>query len=138
MASWRLAKSLEELRRQVNAKWPKRSRTHDGSIGDAKHASRHSDHNPHVKDGRQGVVTAIDITHDTTHGPTISRLAEALRASRDHRIKYLICNGKICSYTKDPWKWRRYTGTNPHDKHLHVSVRGLKSLYDNTQSWIIT
>lgn len=135
--TWRLAKSLDKLRHQVNARWPHRSKKCDGTIGDAKHASRSSDHNPHVKDGKLGVVTAMDITHDPRHGVDITKLAEALRASRDHRIKYLICNAKICSSMKLPWKWRKYTGSNPHSLHMHVSVRALKSLYDSQEPWSI-
>ena len=34
--AWRLAKSLEKLRSQVNAKHPKRSKASDGAIGDEK------------------------------------------------------------------------------------------------------
>lgn len=135
--SWRLAKSLEELRRQVNVRWPHRSKKSDGTIGDSKHTSRVSDHNPHVKDGKIGVVTALDITHDPSHGPRIASLAEALRASRDHRIKYIICDGRICSFKTQPWKWRKYAGSNPHSAHLHVSVRAIKSLYDDRTPWVI-
>lgn len=62
--AWRLAHSLETLRAQVNAKWPNRSKSSDGSIGDASHSSRLSDHNPDPS----GVVRAIDITHDPLSG----------------------------------------------------------------------
>lgn len=135
--SWRIAKSLEELRTQVNKRAPNRSKASDGSIGDAKHASRSSDHNPHVKDGKTGVVTAIDITHDPAGGCDSYALAQSLIDSRDVRIKYIISNGKIASGADGPsaWVWRPYTGANPHSHHVHISVRAKKELYDGTAPW---
>ena len=59
MSSWRVARAIEQLFVELNAAAPKRSRLSDGTIGDAAHAARTSDHNPWVVDGRgQGVVTA--------------------------------------------------------------------------------
>ena len=58
--AWRLARSLETLRAQINALSPNRSKASDGTIGDAAHSARTSDHNP---DGG-GVVRALDLTHD--------------------------------------------------------------------------
>src|SRR5262245_40047305 len=133
--SWRLAKSLEVLRDQINQIAPARSKSSDGSIGDASHASRDSDHSPWVRDGSTGVVTAIDITNDPVHGVDSEALAEKLRASRDPRIKYIISNRKICSSTQSPWAWRKYTGANPHNHHVHISVKSSKPLYDDTDPW---
>jgi hypothetical protein len=31
--------------------------------------------------------------------------------------------------------WVPYTGSNPHDKHLHLSVRSEPSLYNSTAPW---
>ncbi len=133
--SYRLAKSLSRLRSQVNARWPMRSVKADGWIGDAKHASRKSDHNPHVRDAGIGVVTAIDITHDPASGLHARELAEALAASRDPRIKYIISEGQICSSKQQPWVWRKYKGSNGHYHHVHISVMADKSLYDGEQDW---
>lgn len=60
-------------------------------------------------------------------------------SSRDSRIKYIISNGRIISGTDgpSPWVWRRYTGTNPHSRHVHISVKASKSAYDDTQPWKI-
>jgi hypothetical protein len=66
--AWRPAKSLIQLRDQINQIAPNRSKASDGTIGDAAHASRASDHNPWVREGDAGVVTAIDITHDPDDG----------------------------------------------------------------------
>lgn len=137
--TWRLAKSLEALRNQVNKAWPKRSKAADGSIGDAAHASRSSDHNPWVKDGGAGVVTAIDITHDPKGGCDAGRLADVLVASRDPRIKYIIWNRRIVSGAggPSPWTWRKYTGSNPHSMHVHISAQSSKALYDDAGRWAL-
>lgn len=132
--SYRLAKSLDGLRAQVNARAPKRSKVSDGTIGDTAHASRTSDHNPWVKDGATGVVTALDITHDPAGGCDSYALAQSLIDSRDPRIKYVISNGQIASKAQ-AWTWRKYTGTNPHTRHVHVSVEPQKALFDNTSAW---
>jgi len=132
---WRLAKSLHTLREQVNAWAPKRSKSHDGSIGDAAHASRASDHNPHLMDDIHGVVSALDITHDPRGGCDAHALAEHLRVTKDGRVKYVISNGRIFSATTAPWQWRKYTGKNPHRAHVHISVKGDKRHYDSVTKW---
>lgn len=140
--TWRLAKSLETLRAQINTMFPSRAKASDGTIGDAAHASRDSDHNPWVKDGAMGVVTALDITCDAGDGADTEALAETLRLQRDPRIKYVIYDKRIFSacpaHGKPAWTWRRYTGRNPHTKHFHVSVQPVKSLYDSTVPWKLT
>lgn len=134
---WRVAESLLQLRDQVNKKAPNRSKKSDGSIGDAAHATRASDHNPWVVDGAHGVVTAIDITHDPDNGFDAEKLAKALQSAQDPRLKYIIWNRRILSSTKKPWKWRNYSGSNPHTKHIHISVHSEKSKYDGTGAWKI-
>jgi hypothetical protein len=133
-----MAKSLDVLLGQINKKYPKRSKVSDGGIGDAKHASRSSDHNPWVKDGKMGVVTARDFTNDPVNGIASEALAEALWASRDERIKYVISNRRIFSGTNQKnaaWQWRPYRGSNPHIKHVHISVKSNKPNYDSTAPW---
>lgn len=141
---WRVAEALLKLRAEVNEKWPQRSKSSDGTIGDENHASRSSDHNPWVKDSSTGkvtgIVTGMDITHDPAHGLDSQALADALIASRDARIKYIISNKKIASGTgqnKPVWKWRPYTGKNPHNHHVHISVKPGKSFYDSTATWAL-
>jgi hypothetical protein len=48
--AWRLAKSQETLRAQVNAAPPGRSKRDDGTIGDERHQASASDHNPWVNE----------------------------------------------------------------------------------------
>ena len=139
--TYRRAKSLDKLVAEVNARFPNRSKTSDGWIGDAAHASRDSDHNPWVKDGDVGVVTAEDITEDDAPGvPEIADfIVKTLVKRRDRRVKYLIHESTIWrSYDKPgipAWTPAPYSGTNAHIKHVHVSVQPMKSLYDSVAPW---
>lgn len=129
----RLAKSLETLRNQVDAKFPKRSKASDGWIGDAAHQAKGgasaSQHNPNDAD----VVCAIDITEDLSVGLDCNRLMAELDASNDSRIFYLIHDRKIDNSNDVT---TAYNGANPHDKHLHISVRyTVPALYDDARPW---
>jgi hypothetical protein len=139
ITNWRIALGLEKLRGQLNAKFPNRSKVSDGGIGDPNHQNRNSDHNPWVIDGRMGVVTARDFTHDPAHGCDCTKLAESIREARDARVKYIIWNRRICTPVPKngmpAWAWRPYTGKNGHTHHLHLSVKPSKSLYDSQSAW---
>ncbi len=99
--------------------------------------------NPHaVRDGDTGVVTAMDITDDRDHACSCEALSEALRISKDTRIKYVIWNHRMFSsyvqHSNDAaWAWRSYSGSNPHTKHMHVSVNEDQAHYDDTAQWHI-
>lgn len=128
--SWTLALALQVLRSEVNAAYPTRSKVSDGSIGDAAHSSRKSDHNP----DQDRIVCAIDVTNEdpdkvndgSWNDDIAERLAEHLLASRDPRIKYVIWRGRMFSSystaSRKAWTWGKYTGPNGHFKHVHVSV----------------
>lgn len=136
--AWRVARSLDVLLGQINKAYPRRSTRSDGSIGDAAHASRKSDHNPWVKfpGSSIGIVTARDFTHDPDDGFDAHEFAEHLRKARDPRIKYVISNRRIFAGNDGPrpWVWRPYKGPNPHTKHIHVSVRPYPSS-DSVTPW---
>lgn len=131
--AWRVARSLEKLRDQVDAASPNRNKASDGTIGDADHQNRTSDHNPWCG---PGVVTAIDITHDPAKGVDIDKLTDDLQESRDPRIKYVIANRMIMSGNPgpSPWVWRSYSGSNPHTQHFHLSVNCGAGM-DDTRPW---
>lgn len=128
---WRVAQSLQQLLAQLNALAPKRSKLSDGAIGDAAHATRTSDHNPWYVLGGEHLVTARDFTHDPKGGLDCQKLANALTACGDKRIKYVIWNKRI-------WegKWTAYDGPNPHTKHLHLSVVA-SPLCDTGAPWVL-
>lgn len=134
--SWRVAKALLVLRDQINAKYPGRKKDSDGTIGNAEHSARSSDHNPDV----DGVVKALDTTHDPAHGFDSYSFSDMLIANRDPRIKYVISNRRIASGAAGPypWIWRKYTGKNPHDHHNHVSVRKEAKYFDDESPWLLS
>ena len=138
--AWRVAKSLDVLLKEVDTRWPGRPKQSDGTIGDKNHQARNSDHNPWCLPPRGGVVTARDITEWVTDGVEMNDvLAEHLRARRDPRIKYVISDGRMFSSYPTracpPWTWRKYSGTNAHTKHVHVSVQSAPGLYDSKDPW---
>lgn len=135
MSTWRLAKSLAELLLEVNTYAPDRSKALDGTIGDAAHAARASRHNPNA----YGVVTALDITHDPSHGMDAHTLARLLTRNPHPELTYIISDGETASRAGG-WKWRTYSGSHPHDQHIHVAVgAGTDSNpqppYDDAASW---
>lgn len=117
---WKLNPELVKLRAQIDKAYPNRDTSWDGWIGDTAHSAKKSDHNP----DENGIVNAIDITHDPENGCDAGKIAEALRLSKDPRLKYCIWNRRIFSSVVRPWVWRVYKGENPHDHHVHVSVGG--------------
>lgn len=127
--AWRPAPSVAAGLAEATRRWPHRSRASDGTIGDAAHAARQSDHNPDAR----GVVHAFDLTHDPAHGVDCEQLASHLVRVRDARVKYLIWNKRICSSTH--WAWQPYTGKNPHTHHLHVSIRNTTAAELDTSPW---
>lgn len=126
--SWYLAPSLDQLRSEVNARWPKRSKRSDGTIGDEAHSARKSDHNPN----RRGSVNAIDIT-----AKGISTGALIAAAKRHPSVRYIIYDRQIMNRDIDNFKPRAYRGANPHTKHVHISLYQRRSAEVDTRSWRI-
>ena len=122
MKSPKLCIAGQQLRLQVDDSYPDRDRTSDGWIGDTRHQSRPSDHNPDA----EGIVRAVDIDRDLSgkaKPDLMPDLADQLRlcAKRgDKRISYIIFDGRITS-SKKAWAWRPYTGSNKHNHHCHIS-----------------
>ena len=127
--AWRLARSLVTLRDQINKQWPKRSKVSDGTIGDARHSARKSDHNPDKK--RR--VCAFDITNDPVNGPDLAKLIPLFL--KDSRTKYVIFNRKIYNPSIRSGAARDYNGTNAHKQHLHLSVTQAGA--DDAKPWNI-
>lgn len=133
---WRPARSIIKLRDQLNAAYPNRPTASDGILASAEHTSANpdSDHEPRIING-ENVVCAIDITA----APWTQTVVDALVASRDPRIKYLIWNRRFCAgvpgWGSAPWTWVPYTGINPHTLHFHLSVSA--SNCDLTNAWHI-
>jgi hypothetical protein len=118
----RLCKAGQQLRLQIDDSYADRDKSSDGWIGNLAHSLHPSDHNPDAK----GIVRAIDIDRDLsgkTKPDLMPYLADQIRLAAkrgDKRISYIIFNGRIAS-SRLGWRWRKYSGINPHIKHCHVS-----------------
>jgi len=117
----KLCKAGQQLRLQIDDSYSSRDKSSDGWLGDYRHSTRTSDHNP----DKQGIVRAIDIDRDLSgkaKPDLMPDLADQIRlcAKSDKRISYIIFNGKIAS-PRMGWRWRKYSGINPHTKHCHIS-----------------
>ena len=127
--SYFLARSLVQLRNEVNQRWPERSKVSDGWIGDAAHAARKSDHNPDwsAPGRRRGVVRALDIT---ARGIDVDLLLK--HTTNDSRVAYVIYNRRIYQHSTG---WKPYRGSNPHTSHVHVSIAHTATAENDTKLW---
>lgn len=107
--------------RQATAHWPKRKKASDGLLPSAAHVAKNpnSDHNSGF---------AVDLTHDPEKGVYCQVIYTELQ--KDPRVKYLIFKGKIWSKKKGE---HIYTGSNPHNKHLHISIK--EECGNDTSPW---
>jgi len=112
------------LLRQATAIAPKRMKASDGLLPSVAHqkANPTSDHNTGL---------AVDLTHDPKNGVDCAVIFEKLK--EDERVQYLIFNKKIWNRKYAKSGNRPYRGSNPHVKHLHISIRPDKS--DDTSPW---
>jgi hypothetical protein len=110
--------------RQATAIKPSRKKASDGLLPSAAHINQNpnSDHNTGY---------AVDLTHDKLGGIDCVNLFQELKA--DKRVKYLIFQGKIWSVDRASEGDREYTGSNKHNKHLHISIK--EGCGDDTSPW---
>ena len=138
--AWRTAHALDVLRNEVNTRWPYRSKISDGTIGDAAHAARTSDHNPWLVVNGVGVVRAFDCTANGIDPDAYAEHLRALGKAGDPRLTgggYVIWNKRIAS-ERQGWAWRKYTGANGHTHHIHLSLSRNQAGFDSRASWGIT
>ena len=110
--------------RQATALYPKRKKLSDGLLPSLAHqkVNPNSDHNTGL---------AVDLTHDPKNGVDCAIIFEKLK--EDKRVSYLIFRGKIWSRKYAKSGNRKYSGANPHNKHLHVSI--LPAGANDTSPW---
>jgi hypothetical protein len=110
--------------RQATALKPRRMKASDGLLPSAAHfkQSPTSDHTTGY---------AVDLTHDPKHGIDCAEIFEKLK--EDKRVKYLIFKGKIWSKERANEGDRKYTGSNQHTRHLHISIN--KGMGKDTSPW---
>lgn len=126
MVAWHLAPALKQLRAEINKKWPSRGKASDGTIGNAEHSARTSDHNPNDR----GSVNAMDITASGIDTGTLIAVAK-----RHPSVRYIIHKSKIMNRDIGNWKARPYTGPNPHNTHVHISLYQNATAENRTRSW---
>jgi hypothetical protein len=99
--------------RQATAISPLRMKASDGLLPSQAHIKQSptSDHNTGL---------AVDLTHDPKKGIDCVDIFQKLK--EDKRVKYLIFKGKIWSVERAAEGDREYSGSNPHNKHLHISI----------------
>ena len=130
--SWSLAPALDAFRGELDEKYPSRDKKSDGSIGDAAHSSRVSDHNPDPN----GMVHAIDVDVDgIPSAEIVAFLVAQHKSGADNRLAYIIHRRVIYSRTYR-WVGRPYTGANAHDKHFHMSLRYVAAVEGNRSPWL--
>lgn len=111
--------------REATALYPERSTASDGLLPSAAHHAQNPDSDHETGD-------AFDLTDDPAHGCKAHGMVAELVVRRDPRVKYIISAGYIWrSYDRPAtamrpflpaWHAERYTGSNPHTKHAHVSI----------------
>jgi hypothetical protein len=74
---------------------------------------------------------AVDLTHDPKHKIDCDDIFQKLK--EDKRVKYLIFKGKIWSKERAGEGDREYTGSNKHNKHLHISIE--EDMGKDTSPW---
>jgi hypothetical protein len=97
--------------RQATKIAPSRMKASDGLLPSKAHLAQNpnSDHNTGL---------AVDLTHDPARGIDCVEIFEQLK--NDKRVKYLIFKGVIWSAIRGD---KPYKGSNPHNKHLHISIK---------------
>lgn len=143
--AWVLTKNLQAFRDQMNAVFPNRDKTSDGTIGDTAHQAESSGHNPDLtanaeyKDGdSKDEVRALDVDSDTGD-PNVSmedivqHLLVLARAGDLWMIRYMIFNRRIWR-ASNSWKQEAYTGASPHTEHLHLSGAYSQSADEDTSA----
>lgn len=131
--TWVVVPNLQELLEQMNKRFPNRDKASDGSIGDTAHKTGSSSHNadksgnPEWRDGdSKDEVRARDFDKDlkdaggVTMEHVVQLLVKLARAGRLPHLRYVIFNKRIW-HKRDNFVTRTYTGSNPHDKHMHVN-----------------
>lgn len=136
--TWVLARSLVALIHETDERFPGRDHGSDGSVASTDHSTQNPDSDHEVDDG---YVHAVDIDEDLSPAlHSLRFLWDTLVDRRDHRVKYLIYEGRIVKSYVDSagraaWVAQPYTGLNAHAGHLHVSIWHTDAARNDTGPW---
>lgn len=144
MSNWQLTKGLQNLRAQVNAAFPDRDKTSDGTIGDTAHQAETSGHNPDDTPGSRPEwdgdpdndpeVRAWDMDSDLRAAPaTAQQVVDHIRhlPNVSSVLRYIIYNRKIYK-ASNGWAAETYTGASAHTEHIHFSGAYSQAADNNT------
>jgi hypothetical protein len=145
---WNLAACLVALVHNADTFAPNRNRASDGTIGDAAHQARPSDHNPDWSTG--GIVRALDLGHDPANGFDTWKIANVIASSivygAERRVNYLISGDParrgdlIFHIHNGRWQWdpHPHTANSHNSHHLHVSCTHDAQLAASVAPWTLT
>lgn len=134
MAAPVVVRSLRALDSELTSVAPKRTLP-TWYAGDKPHKLRPSGHNADDTAGSKAEDSDADNVAEIRAGDYrlpfnapftpeqfVQFLVKECRAGRITWIKYIIYNRRIWA-ASSKWVTRKYTGSNPHDKHIHVSSK---------------
>jgi hypothetical protein len=132
--AWFLNPALTNFRNTVNAAFPKRDKTSDGTVGDERHQAGISDHNPDADSSVDAWDMDVEVNGPgKVYAADVERL-KVLTFQPHESAQYWIHDGQIAT-RESGWKRKTYFGVNRHDKHVHFNTR---SAFENsTAPWII-
>lgn len=141
--AWTLTRGLQNLRAQVDARWPDRDKTSDGTIGDAAHQASTSSHNPDDTAGSTpewdgdpdstAEVRAWDMDVDLREpGATAQQVVDHLRSlpGLASVIRYMIYN-RTMYHSRDGFAPTPYSGASAHLEHIHFTGAFTQAADDN-------
>ena len=149
MTNWELVPCLKVLLDEFNEVAPNRSKASDGTIGDAAHQERSSNHNPDDTAGSKTPQTdsdskpdvrALDVTaaggwpSPMTFDLAMNEIRKRHKSGADDRLVEIIWNRHIATPGTD-WNWIPYNGSNAHTQHGHLGASSNSSKESDTSPW---
>lgn len=144
MSGWVLTKGLQNLRGQLNERWPNRDHASDGTIGDAAHQAEMSGHNPDDTSGSRAAwngdsdsipeVRAFDCDSDFREpGTTPLMVVNHIRklSGVSTVIRYMIFN-RTMYHSRNGFKATVYSGASAHTEHIHFEGAWSQAADNNT------
>lgn len=141
---WILTLGLQNLRAQINAAFPDRDHTSDGTIGDAAHQAEVSGHNPDDTAGSKAAwngdpdtipeVRALDIDSDLRAAPaTAQQLVDHIRKlpAVETVLRYMIYD-RTMYHERDGFAPTPYAGASAHTEHIHFEGAWTQAADNNT------
>lgn len=139
-----LTPGMKNLGNQINERFPNRSGTSDGAVGDYAHSQGTSGHNPDdtVHDNAEWdsdsdtkkEIRAIDVDKDLndSRGADMMDLIYHLKELRNLSsvIRYMIYNKKMY-HVNNGFEPETYSGNNAHTEHAHFSGAWSQSSDEN-------